>query len=401
MLTVEEAQAQILAQISTLPDEEVSLIEAAGRVLATDLVAPRDLPPFVNSSMDGYAVRAIDLSTASGANPIALRLVGEAAAGKIFAGEVGVGETVRIFTGAPLPAGADAVLQQELTSPGADATTISMNATLELGTNVRGVGSDLRAGTHIVAGGSRLNASTLAVIAAAGFASVRVTRRPRVAIVSTGDELVEPGQSLAPGQIYNSNAAMLVAAVSEAGAEPWLLPTAHDTHEDIRATFAQAREADLVLTSGGVSVGDYDLVRAVLSEMGQIGFWRVNVRPGKPLAFGLLETTPLIGLPGNPVSAAVTFELFARPAILQMLGSHAITRSSLSVRLGEAIERGDRRHYVRARLRFEDGGVIAVPTGDQGSHRISSTLDADALVIIPEGTGSMEAGEIANALLLR
>ena len=400
MLSVEEALAYILADVGPLPAESVALPNAQGRVLAADLVAPFALPPFANSSMDGYAVRSHDLAGASADRPVALRLVGVVPAGGVYAGTVSAGTTVRIFTGAPLPDGADAVLQQELTAPGAAADTVAMLAAVSASTNVRHAGSDIPMGTVVVARGTALGSAEIAIAAAIGMATVSVTRQPRVAIVATGDELVELGQPLGPGQIYNSNALMLAAMVRAAGGDPWLLPTAHDTMEAIRARFTQVQSADLVLSSGGVSVGDFDLVRIVLEELGQIAFWRVNVRPGKPLAFGHLGTTPFLGLPGNPVSSAVTFEVFGRPLLRTLLGYRSVQRPQIVVRLGADVAQGDRRHYVRAHLQFADGTVLALPTGDQGSHRIASLLDAEAFLIIPEGTGTLPAGELVNALLL-
>jgi molybdopterin molybdotransferase len=400
MLSVEQAQEQILSQVTALPAEQIALAVVQGRVLAHDLASPLDLPPFANSSMDGYAVRAEDLSLASDTTPVTLRLIGEVPAGGVFAGEVSPGTAVRIFTGAPVPAGADAVLQQELTRRAGDSADVLMLASVKAGQNVRSAGSDLRRDTIIVHRGTTINAPELGIIAATGYAAVPVTRRPRVTIVATGDELIPPGQPLGPGQIYNSNAFLLAAAVREAGGEPVVLPVAHDREDEIRDRFTQSLQTDLILTSGGVSVGDYDLVRAILTQMGQIDFWRVNVRPGKPLAFGKIGATRVIGLPGNPASSAVTFELFARPLIRAMLGCAEIYRPQMTAALGESIARGERRHFVRAHLQWENGRVIAHPTGDQDSHRITSLLGAQALLIIAEGQGMVAAGEIVPALLL-
>ena len=241
----------------------------------------------------------------------------------------------------------------------------------------------------------------IALLAAVGVHPVRATRRPRVAIFSTGDELARLGETPRPGQIRESNSAYLAAAVTRAGGEPLLLGIARDNTDEIRQRLQQAQGADLVLSSGGVSVGDYDLVKQVLSEEGNIDFWRVRMRPGKPLAFGLLGKMPLLGLPGNPVSAAVTFELFGRPALRLMLGARGIERPTIEVVYeGEDLARSDRRHFVRARLDSRGGSLVASPTGDQGSHRLSSLMDATALLVIMEGEGVVRAGEIVSALLL-
>lgn len=401
LLSVEAAQEHILATITPMPAETVDLIVAAGRVLAEAIMSPGDVPPFANSSMDGYAVRSADLAGADSAAPIHLPVAGEVPAGGVYPGTVIPGTVVRIFTGAPLPAGTDAVLQQELTAPGDTPEMIRLLAPAPPGMNVRAAGSDVPAGTTILEPGIALGAAEIAVLAAVGRGAVRVARRPRVAIVATGNELVEPGGQLAPGQIFNSNAPMLAAAVRAAGGEPLLLPIARDSADEIRDRFEQAaRSADLILSSGGVSVGDYDLVRQVLETLGQIAFWRVNLRPGKPFAFGQIGTTPLLGLPGNPASSAVTFEIFARPLLRSMLGCRAIQRPTIAVRLGIEQPRGDRRHYLRARLEYQDGTVTAWPTGDQGSHRIASLIGADALAIIAEGQGVFPAGALVPALLL-
>jgi molybdopterin molybdotransferase len=361
--------------------------------------APEDLPPFANSAMDGYALRTADITAADAAHPVRLNLIGEVPAGSVFPGTVGAGQAVRILTGAPLPAGADAVIQQELTTPGDGEVAILARGAV--GNNVRAAGTDVPRGTKLLARGVELGAAELAVLAAFGMDPLPVTRRPRVAILATGDELAAPGERPRPGQIRDSNSAWLAAAVAQAGAEPWPLGIARDTADDLRAHLARAAAADLILTSGGVSVGTYDLVKDVLAEGGAVEFWRVRLRPGKPLAFGTYGATPLFGLPGNPVSSAVTFELFARPAIRTMLGAAAVDRPLVEAELGgEAIARGDRRHYVRAHLSARDGRLIATPTGEQGSHRIASLLGAAALLVIHEGEGMVAPGTLVPALSL-
>ena len=399
MLSVDEARERILTHFSPLPAEDVPLPEALGRVLAEDAIAGEALPRFANSAMDGYAVRSADTSTATAAAPVRLRLAGEVPAGSVYAGVVAPGEAVRILTGAPLPDGADAVLQQELTREGEG--WVELLEPAPRGNNVRAPGEDVAPGAVLVPRGSEVGPAEIALLAALGIHPMRATRRPRVAILSTGDELAPLGAEPRPGQIRESNGPYLMAAVRRAGADPVRLGIARDREEDLRAKLAEARDADLVLTSGGVSVGDYDLVKQMLAEQGNVEFWRVRMRPGKPLAFGFLGTTPLLGLPGNPVSAAVTFELFGRPAIRRMLGAAQVERPVVDVVLaGESIERADRRQFVRARLSSEQGTLTARPTGAQGSHIISSLRGATALLVIFEGTGYVHAGEHVPALLL-
>ncbi len=400
MLTVEEARERVLARFQPLESEEAPLSAALGRTLAADALAHTSSPPFDNSAMDGYALRSADTQMATAEAPVRLRLVGEVQAGNVYAGVVQAGEAVRILTGAPLPAGADAALQQELTEVADGWVTFS--APVAPGTNIRYTGSDVRPGALLVHAGVELGPAEIALLASLGVAPARVTRRPRVAILATGDELVAPGEPLAPGKIYNSNTPYLVAAVTRAGAEPIALGVAPDREEELRALLQQAQTGfDLILTSGGVSVGDYDLVKQLLSEQGEVEFWRVRIRPGKPLAFGSLGGVPLLGLPGNPVSAAVTFELFGRPAIRRMLGAAQVERPLVEVTLeGAEQRRTDRRQFVRVRLASRAGRLIARATGEQDSHLISSLQGATALLVVPEGEGVIRSGELAQALLL-
>jgi molybdopterin molybdotransferase len=399
MLTVEEARERILANFTPLGAQEVPLPEALGRVLAEDAIAGESLPPFANSAMDGYALRAADTAGTSPERPVRLRLAGEVPAGRVYEGTLTPGEAIRILTGAPLPAGADAVLQQELVTVEDGAVVIA--EAVEVDNNVRRAGDDVRPGMLLAARGMELGPSEIALLAALGVHPVRVTRRPRVAILSTGDELAPLGTTPRPGQIRESNAPYLAAAVTRAGALPWLLGVAPDRADVLRQRLLAAREADLILTSGGVSVGDYDLVKEILAEQGNIDFWRVRMRPGKPLAFGKLGETSLLGLPGNPVSAAVTFELFGRPAIRRMLGCARVERPVVEVVLdGEDIPRGDRRQYVRVRLQSRAGTLTATPTGAQASHLISSLQGATALLVVEEGAGSVHTGDLLPALLL-
>ena len=399
MLSVEEARERVLARFHPLEAEQASLTEALGRVLADDALAREASPPFTNSAMDGYALRSADTRAASEQAPARLRLAGEVAAGSVYAGETQPGEAIRILTGAPLPAGADAALQQELTEVADGWVTIRQP--VAPGTNVRHAGEDVRPGALLARAGVELGPAEIALLASLGVSPLMVRRRPRVAILATGDELVAPGEPLKPGQIYNSNTPYLIAAVTRAGAVPVALGAAPDRADALRAMLAQARGHDLILTSGGVSVGDYDLVKQILGEQGEMEFWRVRIRPGKPLAFGFLGETPLLGLPGNPVSAAVTFELFGRPAIRRMLGAARVERPTITVTLaGDEQRRTDRRQFVRVRLASDDGQLVAHTTGAQDSHLISSLQGATALLIVPEGEGVIRPGEKAQALLL-
>lgn len=399
MFSVAEAQQRILSAFSALQIEQVPLAAALGRVVAEDTVAQDQLPLFDNSAMDGYALRARDTQEATRDHPTRLRLAGEVPAGRVLDHALNAGEAARIFTGAAVPAGADAVIQQEVVR--VEDGGLLLQASVPPGTNIRRAGEDVTTGETLLAGGSAIGPAELALLASTGVSPVAVRRRPRVAILATGDELVPAGVALAPGQIRESNSTYLTAAVTRAGAEAVPLGVARDDEDDLRAKLQSARDADLILSSGGVSVGDYDLVRKILGEQGAVDFWRVRMRPGKPLAFGWLGETPLIGLPGNPVSAAVTFELFARPAIRRMLGATALFRPRIEAALdGPDIERGDREQYVRARLFAQDGVLRARPTGDQRSHIITSLRGASAYLIITIGEGVARTGERLPALLL-
>jgi len=399
MLRVEEALERILAEITRLEPETAPLPQALGRVLAQSLASKEEMPPFANSAMDGYALRSSDTQAASRQTPRRLRLVGAVQAGHVAERTVGAGESMRILTGAPVPPGADAVIQQELTQTGEG--WVEVQAPVAQGNNVRHAGEDIRRGTVVLQDGAPIGPAEIGVLASLGIAEVTVYRRPVVAILATGDELVEVHEALRPGQIRNSNSYLVAAAVTRAGGIPRPLGIARDRVEELRAKLQAAQEADLIITSGGVSVGDYDLVKDIMREQGIIDFWRVNLRPGKPLAFGRLGGTPLLGLPGNPVSAAVTFELFARPVLRKMQGFRQALRPMAQARLLEDFEdTGNRRHYVRAQVQWRDGAFVATTTGPQGSHILTSMLGANALLIIPENSPPLPAGALVQAMLL-
>ncbi|MCZ4492291.1 MAG: molybdopterin molybdotransferase MoeA [Conexibacter sp.] len=380
--SIDEARATLLAAARPLPSVDVRVPEALGLMLAEDVVAAGDVPAFANSAMDGFAVR-------EGPSNRRLRVVGESRAGTPFTGEVHDGEAVRISTGAALPAGADAVLQIELIE--VDGDEIVLGDAVAARRNVRDAGSDLRAGTRVLAAGTRLGPAELGVAIGAGRINVHVTPRPRVAILTTGDELMEPGTPLQPGQIHDSNGPTLAALASRAGAEVVGRGHAVDDPEATRAVIAQALdEADVVILAGGVSVGPHDHVKGALTELGvRELLWRVALRPGKPTWLGERDGKLVLGLPGNPVSAYVTFLLFARPALAALAGADpSVPRTSAP--LAVALPRHpDRDEMVRVH-RDADGRVA--PTGPQDSHVLSSLLGADALALVPRGDGELPAG---------
>ena len=393
LLTFEEAQARILAATRPLSAEPVPVGGAAGRVLAEDARSAVDLPPFPSSAMDGYAVRSADL-------PGSLRIVGESAAGAPFAGTLGPGEAVAISTGAVVPEGADAVAPVEIVVKSDNKVEIERQ--LEAGASVRPRGGDTRAGDVVVPADTRLWPAALAGIAAAGVASVSCARRPRVAILATGSELVLPGEPLEPGQIYESNTLMLAAALAVAGAEIVSAPAVPDDEASLREALERSLACDVVVTSGGVSVGEHDLVRAVERELGvEESFWRVAIKPGKPLAFGTRGDTLVFGLPGNPVSALVGAELFVKPALRALQGVPAPLPQFEPGRLGSDLRRNaERDEFVRARTSSDAEATVLVPLRGQESHMIASASSADALVHVPRGNGELAAGSVISWLRL-
>jgi molybdopterin molybdotransferase len=381
LLAIDEARARVLSVVTALETEDVPLDAALGRVLAEDVTAAYDVPGFANSAMDGFAVR-------SGPAGRRLAIVGESRAGAPAGLAVGDGEAVRISTGAALPEGADAVVQVELTQEADGAVTLGRETAP--GHNVRTPGEDLRAGAVVLHAGTRLGAAAVGVAAGAGRATVRCARVPAVAVLATGDELVEPGAPLAPGQLHDSNALTLAALVARAGCKVVHRARVPDSAEGTRAAIERAlRACDVLVISGGVSVGPHDHVKGALGELGvEECFWRVALRPGKPTWFGTRGRTLVFGLPGNPVSAMVTFLLFARPALAALQGAPADPPRERTL-LAEAIARNPDRDEC-ARVRLRDGR--AELTGPQGSHQLTSMLEADALAIVPRGEGEVPAG---------
>jgi molybdopterin molybdotransferase len=407
-LTVEEALAVVLSGVAVLPVERVSLLESLGRVLAEAVVAEDSLPPFANSSMDGYALRAADIAGADQENPVSLRVVADIAAGTAPEQYLDQGMAARIMTGAPLPPGADAVVPVEDTnepwrSPERPLPEwIEIRRAVQSGDYVRWPGEDIEAGQAILPAAHVIRPQEIGVLASLGVAQVPVIKRPRVGVLATGDELIPVEEPLRPGKIRNSNGYTQAAQVLAMGAIPVDLGVAADTEEDVRAKLAAglAERVDLFISSAGVSVGAYDVVKAVLEQEGNVGFWRVRMRPGKPLAFGAYQGVPYLGLPGNPVSAMVSFERFARPAILKMGGHSRLERPSVQVAMAEEITSDGRESYIRAVVWREGEGYTAVTTGGQGSHMMTSLVKANALVIVPEGVKFVAVGERLQALMI-
>ena len=407
-LPVQVAIQKVLDLFETLPAETVPLEKASGRILAEDVVAQDSLPPFDNSGMDGYALKAADTSGATDRNHKSLKVIGEVAAGALFEGTLRMGQAVRIMTGAPIPDGADAVIRIEDTGEDySDAQRplpdlVSIKAEVGPANAIRYAGSDLKAGQTILTAGRQIRPQEVGVLASLGVPQVQVIRRPKVAILATGDELIPVEEALVPGKIRNSNGYAQAAQIEALGAEALRLGVAKDTPEDLKAKLQAGLDAnvDLFISSAGVSVGVYDVVTDVLQKGGNVNFWKVRMRPGKPLAVGRYGGIPYLGLPGNPVSAMVSFERFARPAILKM-GGHAITeRPRRKVVFREPIRSDGRETYVRAIIRREaDGTLSAISTGNQGSHVMTSLVKANGLVIIPEGVREVAPDTELDALM--
>ncbi len=424
MISVEEARARILEQFARLESEDTPLLDAVGQVLAEDVVAGFNIPPLANTAMDGYAVRAEDTEGATYEAPLKLEVIGYLPAGEVYEGSVGPGQAVRIMTGAPMPDGADAVVpfeetdeydQSDGTTPGTksegvwdpsrDAVRVDVEA--KPGANIRVAGEDVREGETVLPAGTVLGPAQVGVLASLGRDRVQAYRRPVVAVLSTGDELLRPGEPLAPGKIYDSNAFSLAAQVRSFGGIPKVLDVARDTVEALTARIQEGlADADMLVTSAGVSRGDFDVVKTVLANEGEVGFWTVRMKPGKPLAFGTFSgeggrSIPHLGLPGNPVSAMLTFELFGRAAIFKMLGKeHAWPRPVIRAVTKDRIRNTDgRRFYARVFLDEEDGAPVVRLTGPQGSGVLTSMALASAFAICPEDRDSIEPGEECDVIL--
>jgi len=406
-LSLEAALARMLERVQPVSASMVGVDEAAGRVLAEPIVAHVTMPPWDNSAMDGFAVQAADVAGATRRWPKTLRVVGESSAGHAPESEVRAGTAVRILTGAMLPAGADAVVPVEDTDApqgvAALPESVTVHAAADRGANIRQAGSDLRQGDRLLEAGSRVSPAAVAVIVAAGHGAIRVHRRPRVAVLATGDELVEAGAPLGPGQIHDSNAPAIAAQARLVGADVRRLGIARDDLAEVERRLAEAVAwADVIVASGGVSVGAHDVVKAAFERFGKLDLWRVAIQPGKPLAFGRAvgpDGGPVLffGLPGNPVSTFVTFELFVRPVLRRLAGDRdPLARDTIRARLSSAMTKArDRRAFLRVVVRPDPedaGGWLAESAGGQGSHVLSALAAANGLAIIPEDMDGLPAG---------
>jgi len=406
MKSADEARTIILESVPVQPVDVIPLLQAHHRVLAEDATAGQDVPSFDNSSMDGYALRAADTASATSGKPITLQLAGEVSAGNVFTGAVPVGAAVRIMTGAPIPAGADAVVEQEVVT--ARNGSLQVGILVSAGRNIRKRGEDIRTGSVVVQRGTHIQAAHLGALASIGKAQVAVFHSPSVGFLTTGNELVEVEQTPQPGQIRNSNAYSLLGLIRESGGEPVNLGVARDDERELGEKLRRGLEHDVLITSGGVSVGTYDYVLKTLEQLGvERKFWKVNIKPGMPLFFGVhrsperKKVVPVFGLPGNPVSTMVTFLQFVRPAIDKMVGRGGESSFRLRARLETDFQKKDtKRHFTRGVVRNEHGALVVRTTGTQSSGALTSMAKANCLLIVPEDRMEIHAGEEVEIELL-
>lgn len=400
MIPVEKALKTILVNFQPLGLEKVHILKASGRVIGENIISTRNIPSADNSAMDGYAVRCRDTQRATKNNPLELKIIEDIPAGKFPRKTIKNGEAARIMTGAVIPRGADAVIRQEDTRKAGK--TVILYARVQKKENIRFTGEDVRKGKLVVKKGSVLKPAHIGMLAALGKSTVSVYQKPRVAIISTGDELVDIKTKPGPGKIVNSNSYSLAAQFLECGAIPVVLKIARDKKADLQKKFETALDADVIISSGGVSVGDFDFVKNVMGEIGNaMHFWQVAMRPGKPLAFGAIEGVPLFGLPGNPVSAMVSFEQFVRPSLLKMLGHKKIFRQTIKAVCRDTFQKqAGFRHFIRAVVKKENGKYVVQTTGNQGSGILKSMVTANALIIMDENETRIKKGADVTVQLL-
>lgn len=413
MISVEQALEKILSHIDILPEEENPILDCLGQVLAEDIYSSINIPPLDNAAMDGYAVRAKDTKGANQQSPQLLRVIDTITAGSISKREVKPGTAIRIMTGAAVPRGADSVVAFEETDEARQrrsSTRIGILIEAKAGLNIRLAGEDITAGSMVLSRGTIIRPSEVGVLASLGHNTVKVIRRPVVAVLATGDELVDISQPLPPGRIYDSNTYSVAALVQHYGGIPKILGIASDNESSLVARLRQGLDADMLITTAGVSAGDYDIVKDVLAKQGEITFWTVRMRPGKPMAFGMTKgisptgatrNIPHLGLPGNPVSSMVTFELFARPAILKMMGQRNLTKPTIEVILENSIANRDgRRIFARVTVAKRAGQYFARLAGPQGSGILTSMTLANGLAIVPEDKAGVEKGDVVQVMML-
>ena len=400
MISVEKALQTILASVSPLGMEKVGILSVLGRVIGEDIYAGRDIPPRDNSAMDGYAVRAADIMGASGENPVMLEIIEDLPAGSIPQKSVGKGTAARIMTGAVLPEGADTIVAMENTRR--ENGRVAVLAGVNEGKDIRRAGEDVHLGERVIVKGEIVRPAHIGMLASLGRSFILAHQKPIIAIVSSGDELVDIDETPTLWKIISSNSYSLAALVLESGAIPMQMGIAGDKRPDLADKFRAAMRADLILSSGGVSVGDFDLVKDVMRQEGnRMQFWQVAMKPGQPLAFGSLENVPVIGLPGNPVSSMISFEQFARPAILKMMGHTHLFRRTVKARLTEEItKKPGKRHFIRGIIERTSDGYMARTTGEQGSGILKSMVKANGLIILPEKITKAGVGEEVTVQLL-
>lgn len=407
MLSAQEGKTIILSSVREVGDEACELLEAHGRVLASDVIALQDIPPFDNSSMDGYAVRTEDLTSKDRGNQVQLKLQGHVEAGRVLTSEMESGTTIRILTGAPVPKSANAIIEQEAVS--LKNGFILVPGTIERGRNIRKRGEDIKTGEVVFKKGSRIRSAHLGVLASLGLKNCNVYRRPRVGYVTTGNELIEMGEELSPGKIRNSNSYTLWGLITESGCQPVNLGIARDEERELEEKLRKGLSCDVLITSGGVSVGDYDLVLNILKKLGvNVLFWKLNIKPGMPIAFGMYErmdsvrAVSVFALPGNPVSTAVTFREFVLPGLSKIAGNqneepNVLLKATLEQ---DFMKRDGKRHYVRGTVRMDQGVLRVRTTGSQSSGVLTSLVKANCLIHIPEETSQLNAGDEVEIELL-
>jgi len=404
MISVEQALEKVLSYVAVLGEEERPILDCPGQVLAEDIYSPINVPPLDNTAMDGYAVRSRDTLGASQQSPQLLQVIDTVPAGSISKKRVTTGTAVRIMTGAPIPAGADSVVRFEDTDESqrkGNITEIGILREVKAGADIRRAAEDIAQGSLVLTAGTVIRPSEVGVLASLGRSTVKVIRRPVVAILATGNELVDINQPLPPGKIYNSNSYGVAAQVRRYGGIPQIIGVSLDTEDSLVAKLRMALDSDMLITTGGVSMGDYDVVKDILAREGEIVFWQVRMKPGKPLAFGRIKEIPHLGLPGNPVSSMITFELFARPAILKMLGKKDLAKPTIEAIIENPVVNSDgRRIFARAVVEKRNGQYFARLTGPQGSGILTSMTLANGLVIVPEDKTDVAAGDTVQVMML-